>query len=245
MEKTEHNNSILIIIPCFNEEHNVLELNEKLNQIKIANCSLNWLFINDHSKDNTARVLQNANLNYLNNPINLGIGATVQLGFFYAHRHNFDIAVQMDGDGQHPPADLYRLLDPILKGETDVTIGSRFINNKGFQSTFLRRLGIDFFYHLNRVLVGVKIKDSTSGYRAFNQKAIVELLKYYPDEYPEPETIVYLANKGIRMKEVPVMMQERVHGKSSIRSFSTIYYMFKVSLNTVILHFKMKFNGNV
>lgn len=245
MEKTERNNSILVIIPCLNEEQNVLELNEKLNQNTIANCNLTWFFINDHSNDNTLKVLKQANLNYLDNPINLGIGGTVQLGFLYAHQHNFDIAVQMDGDGQHPPADLFRLIEPILKNETDVTIGSRFIENNGFQSTFFRRLGIYFFYYLNRILVGVKIKDATSGYRAFNQKAILELVEYYPDEYPEPESIVYLANKGIRMKEVPVVMQERFHGKSSIRSFSTVYYMIKVSLNTVVLHLKMKFNGNV
>lgn len=94
-------------------------------------------------------------------------------------------------------------------------------------------------------MVGVSIKDSTSGYRAYNQRAIKELAKYYPDEYPEPEAIVYLINKKLRIKEVPVEMQERLHGKSSIRSFSTIYYMFKVSLNTLFLHFKMKFHGNL
>ena len=245
MEKTEINKRILVIIPCYNEAGNVLQLHSDLKKVKQPGFEIYPLFINDHSKDDTRLRLEEAGLNYLDNPINLGIGGTVQLGFLFADKAGFDFAIQMDGDGQHPPEFLFQLIEPIAKNECDVTIGSRFIHGQGFKSTFLRRVGINFFYWLNKKLVNVSIKDSTSGYRAYNQKAIKELVKYYPDEYPEPEAIVYLVNKKLKIKEVPVEMQERVHGKSSIRSFSTIYYMFKVSLNTLFLHFKMKFHGNI
>jgi hypothetical protein len=130
-----------------------------------------------------------------------------------------------------------------MNNEGDVIIGSRFIDKEGFQSSALRRFGIDFFSNLNKFLVGISIKDSTSGFRAYNRKAISELINYYPDEYPEPEAIVYLVHKGLNIKEVSVLMHERVAGVSSIRRFSSIYYMIKVTLNTVFLHLKMKSNG--
>jgi len=149
----------------------------------------------------------------------------------------------MDGDGQHPPGELHKLIEPLLKDEADVIIGSRFIDKEGFQSSVMRRFGINFFSKLNKMLVGVNIKDSTSGYRVYNKKAIAELIKYYPDEYPEPEAIVYLTNKKLKIKEVPVLMNERLGGVSSIRSFSSIYYMIKVSLNSIFLNLKMKTNG--
>ena len=201
------------------------------------------LFINDCSKDNTLFKLKEIGANYLSNPINLGIGGTVQLGFIYASNHNFDLAIQMDGDGQHPPSELHKVIQPILNGDADVIIGSRFLDKEGFQSSVLRRFGIDFFSRLNKCLVNVTIKDSTSGYRAYNKKAIAELIKYYPDEYPEPEAIVYLTNKKLSIMEVPVVMSERLGGVTSIKSFTSIYYMVKVSLNTIFLHLKMRSNG--
>lgn len=214
-----------------------------LKNVRVENCTVFPLFINDHSKDDTKEKLEHIGANFLDNPINLQIGGTVQLGFMYASENNFDIAIQMDGDGQHPPSELLKLISPIINNEADVVIGSRFIDKEGFQSSTLRRFGIDFFSKLNKFLVGISIKDSTSGYRAYNKKAISELIKYYPDEYPEPEAIVYLVNKKLRIKEVPVLMSERLAGISSIRRFSSLYYMVKVSLNTLFLHLKMKSNG--
>lgn len=211
--------------------------------LKVEGCSISPLFINDNSTDATCEKLMEMNVQFLDNPINIGIGGTVQLGFMYAFEKGFDFAVQMDGDGQHPPKELHKLLQPLLNSEADVVIGSRFIDKVGFQSSTLRRLGINFFSHLNKFLVGASIKDSTSGYRAYNKKAIFELVEYYPDEYPEPEAIVYLTNKGMQIKEVSVVMNERVMGVSSIRQFSTIYYMIKVSLNSIFLHLKMRSNG--
>ena len=237
------NKKLLIIIPCYNEQDNVSLLYEQLKKIQIDNCSITQLFINDYSSDNTGFTLDKIGATFLDNPINLGIGGTVQLGFMYAYENGFDIAVQMDGDGQHPPSELYKLILPLINNEGDVIIGSRFIDKEGFQSSALRRFGIDFFSSLNKFLVGVSIKDSTSGFRAYNRKAIFELINYYPDEYPEPEAIVYLVHKGLKIKEVSVLMAERLAGVSSIRRFSSIYYMIKVTLNTLFLHLKMKSNG--
>ncbi|MEI8137142.1 MAG: glycosyltransferase family 2 protein, partial [Bacteroidota bacterium] len=233
----------LIIIPCYNEQDNVSLLYEQLIKIQIDNCAITPLFINDYSSDNTRVTLEKIGATFLDNPINLGIGGTVQLGFMYAYDNGFEYAAQMDGDGQHPPSELLKVISPIINNEADVVIGSRFIDKEGFQSSTLRRFGIDFFSSLNKFLVGVSIKDSTSGFRAYNRKAISELINYYPDEYPEPEAIVYLAHKGLKIKEVSVLMAERVAGVSSIRRFSSIYYMIKVTLNTLFLHLKMKSNG--
>jgi len=243
VEKIVINKKLLIIIPCYNEQDNVLLLYEQLNKLQINNCSITPLFINDYSSDNTRLTLEQIGAKFLDNPINLGIGGTVQLGFMYAFENGFDYAVQMDGDGQHPPAELHKLILPLMDNDGDVIIGSRFIDKEGFQSSALRRFGIDFFSGLNKFLVGISIKDSTSGFRAYNRKAIFELINYYPDEYPEPEAIVYLVHKGLKIKEVSVLMSERVAGVSSIRRFSSVYYMIKVTLNTFFLHLKMKANG--
>ena len=218
-------------------------LYEQLQKINISGCEIHPVFINDCSKDGTAAKLKQMKVRHLNNPINLGIGGTVQLGFIYAFKKKYDFAVQMDGDGQHPPSELHKLIEPLLRNEADVIIGSRFLDKGGFQSSALRRFGIDFFSKLNKLLTGVSIKDSTSGYRAYNRNAINELIKYYPDEYPEPEAIIYLINKKRSIKEVPVLMNERIAGVSSIRKFTSLYYMVKVSLNSIFLHLKMKTHG--
>ncbi|MBK9284300.1 MAG: glycosyltransferase family 2 protein [Sphingobacteriaceae bacterium] len=237
------NKNILIIIPCYNEEGNVRTLYQKIKEIEIPHCRITPLFINDYSSDNTLKVLDEMDVNYLDNPINLRIGGTVQTGFLYAWEYGYDIAVQMDGDGQHPPKELSKLIRPLLNDEADVVIGSRFIQKEGFQSSVMRRFGIKFFTTLNKMLVGITIHDSTSGYRAYNKKAIQLLTEYYPDEYPEPEAIIYLSHKKMKLLEIPVIMDERVEGVSSIGSFNSLYYMIKVSLNSLFLHLKLKLNG--
>ncbi len=235
---------VAIIIPCYNEEDNVLKL---YNEIKCTQFSLDFIiepvFINDCSIDKTRTILQENNLPHINLPVNLGIGGAVQTGFKYAFKNNFDIAIQMDGDGQHPPSELEKIILPFLNDNADVVIGSRYIEKEGFQSTFMRRLGINYFKWLNQRLVGVKICDSTSGYRAVNRKALKIVSNYYPDEYPEPESIVLYSMMNLKITEVPVTMRERQGGESSIRSYKTIYYMFKVTLGTIFLFIRLKFNG--
>ena len=235
---------IAIIIPCYNEEETVLTL---YNEIQSLNTSplihLFPVFINDCSTDNTKKILLDNHIQHLNLSVNLGIGGAVQAGFKYALRNHFDYVVQMDGDGQHPPSELEKIIQPLINNECDVVIGSRYITNDGFQSSRLRRFGINYFKHLNKLLVGVTVNDSTSGYRALNKKTLEIVTNYYPDEYPEPETIILYALHNLNIKEVPVNMRERQGGQSSIRNYKTVYYMFKVTLGTIFLYIRLKFNG--
>lgn len=235
---------VAVIIPCFNEQESILNLFSEIKQTQFSPVFfIEPIFINDCSSDNTKQLLISNNIHHLSLPVNLGIGGAVQTGFKYALRNGFDVAVQMDGDGQHPPCELEKILIPILNNQADVVIGSRYISKEGFQSSFLRRVGINYFKWLNKKLVGVTINDSTSGYRAINYKALQIVSDYYPDEYPEPETIILYALNKLKIIEVPVIMRERQGGESSIRAYKTVYYMFKVTLGIIFLYIRLKFNG--
>ncbi len=235
---------VAIIIPCFNEEDSILSLYSEIKETLFSEeVVVTPVFINDCSKDNTRQIFIDHNINFIDLPVNLGIGGAVQTGYKYALRNGFDMAVQMDGDGQHPPKELQKILEPIIQHQADVVIGSRYITKEGFQSSTLRRAGINYFKWLNKKLVGVTIFDSTSGYRVLNKKALELVSEYYPDEYPEPEAIILYALNHLKIAEVPVTMRERQGGQSSIRTYKTIYYMFKVTLGTIFLYIRLKFNG--
>lgn len=235
---------VAIVIPCFNEASNILSLyNEIRNTVYSNNVAIYPIFINDCSTDKTKEILRTNNITHLNLPVNLGIGGAVQSGFIYAYRNGFDIAVQMDGDGQHPPMELEKIINPIINDGADVVIGSRYITKEGFQSSILRRFGIGYFKWLNQKLVGISISDSTSGYRAINRKTLKIVSEYYPDEYPEPEAIVLFSINNLKIIETPVVMRDRQGGQSSIRNYKAIYYMFKVTLGVIFLYIRLKFNG--
>jgi len=237
------NIKVAIVIPCYNEGANIAKLLQALKEIKISGVNLLPLPINDCSKDNTLEEIKKQTSIFLNLPVNLGIGGAVQSGFKYAHKNNFDIAIQLDGDGQHPANEIKNLIEPIINNQADVVIGSRFINKEGFQSTLMRRTGIKYFKNLNKFLLGLTISDSTSGFRALNKKALKIVCDYYPDEYPEPEAIVLYSLNDLTIIEIPVVMNERQGGQSSIRSFSSLYYMIKVSLGILFIYIRLKFNG--
>jgi len=154
----------------------------------------------------------------------------MQTGYKYALKNNYQIAIQMDGDGQHPPSELQKIFEGYNTSNPNVLIGSRFIENQGFQSSFLRRFGIKYFHWLNKILTGNSIYDITSGFRLYDIKSIKLVASRYPDEYPEPESLILFAKEKLLVKEVPVIMRERQGGVSSITSFSQLYYMVKVSL---------------
>jgi hypothetical protein len=154
----------------------------------------------------------------------------VQTGILYARDNGFDIAIQLDGDGQHPPKELAKMINYHLQTGANVVIGSRFLEKKGFQSSFARRMGIKYFHLLNRIMTGLSIYDSTSGFRLFDRKAIEIAAVNYPDEYPEPESLVVFSKAGLKIAEVAVVMSHRLGGKSSIRHFGSLYYCIKVSL---------------
>ncbi len=218
---------VLVIIPAFNEQDNIVNT---VNNLKAAAPFADYVIINDCSTDNTAAVIKENGFTHINLPINLGIGGAVQTGYKYAAEKGYDIAVQMDGDGQHDPEYLKALIAPIINGECDMAIGSRFIDKKGFQSSALRRVGISWLCFVIRLCCGVKVSDATSGFRATN-KALIKLYSgNYAKDYPEPEAIVTAARHGFKVGEVAVVMKEREGGVSSISSFKSIYYMLKVTV---------------
>ena len=222
---------ILVIIPCYNEEASIEKVVANL-QAKAPFAD--YLIVNDCSTDSTESILREKGMNYINNPVNLGIGGGVQAGYLYAKENGYDIAVQMDGDGQHDPAYLADVCQPVIDGEFDMAIGSRFIRKEGFQSSFMRRLGINIISFLIKFLTGKKVYDVTSGYRACNRRLIEFFSNDYADDYPEPEAIMSCIMNGYRVGEVPVVMEERQGGVSSIRSLKSAYYMIKVCLALVV-----------
>jgi glycosyltransferase involved in cell wall biosynthesis len=210
---------ILIIIPCFNEEQNIVSVIEELDEIRIENMDIEILPINDASPDNTLKKITSITKNYLNLSNNLGIGGAVQSGFKFAKANNFDYAIQVDGDAQHPPKEIYKIINTALEHNADLCIGSRYINKEGFQSSGLRQFGIKFLNFLILLCTKCKIHDSN----------------YYPDKYPEPESIVYCVLHQLKVIEIAVNMKERKGGISSITGLSTLYYMTKVSLAILFL----------
>ena len=221
----------LIIIPAYNESASI---ENTVRDIQTKAPDFDYVVINDHSTDNTLNILKQNQINYINLPANLGIGGAVQTGYLYAYENGYDTAVQVDADGQHDPKYLSMMLDTMKKENADMIIGSRFIENKGFQSTFARRIGITYFTKLIHMLTGTTITDPTSGLRMGNRKVIELFARDYPRDYPEPESVVTLLKKGMNVKEVPVMMRERQGGVSSINLKKSVYYMVKVTIAILI-----------
>ncbi len=217
----------LIIIPCYNEEASISSV---VDDITALFPQYDYLIVNDASTDNTVQICVDNNYCFLNQAINLGIGGTVQNGYQYAVENDYDVAVQVDGDGQHDVHYLPDLISMIEQDAADIVIGSRFITREGFQSSVTRRMGISILSRFIQLLTFQHIKDVTSGFRAVNRRFIEIYANNYPQDYPEPEAIVAaIMHKG-RISEVPVIMKERLAGKSSIDFVKSVYYMVKVML---------------
>lgn len=234
---------IAIVIPCYNEEANIQKVVEQCNAVEIEGVKLETIVVNDCSTDSSLDILVNQNINHLNLSVNLGIGGAMQTGFKYAYRNGFDGAIQIDGDGQHPPHEIVKLIPSLLRDELDVVIGSRFIEKKGFQSSYSRRWGIRILEHWCYFLTGIRVKDITSGFRLLNKKALAIVEQEYPDAYPEPETIPLYGLNKLRIGEVAVEMRAREGGESSIRSGQSLYYMVKVALGVFFMMVKVKRYG--
>lgn len=222
---------VLIIIPAFNEAENIENLVDEF--IGDHSC-FDYVIINDGSTDDTEKICKERRYNVINLPINLGIGGAVQTGYRYALENGYDIAVQVDGDGQHDLKYIDELVEPIMEDRADAVIGSRFIENKGFQSTMARRMGIRFLSTMIHLLCGSKILDVTSGYRAVNKRFIRVFSEDYSYDYPEPEAIISVKMHGGRILELPVRMKERISGQSSINLKNSVYYMIKVSIELIV-----------
>ena len=203
----------LIIIPAFNEEENI---EKTVETILRGSSGFDYVIINDCSRDNTRRICEERGYNVVNLPINLGIGGAVQTGYKYALKNGYDMAVQVDGDGQHDPEFLKEMAECLEKHGVDMVIGSRFIEKKGFQSSGLRRVGIRFFTFLIKTLTGTTITDPTSGLRLVGRNVLQIFAEEYPRDYPEPETVIGILRRGMKVEEIPVIMHERKGGVSSI-----------------------------
>ena len=228
---------ILLIIPAYNESEGIAAVIKKVDDYReSSHYNLDYIVINDGYSDNEEEILLANKINHVELVLNLGIGGAVQTGYIYAKKHGYDIAIQFDGDGQHDIASLPQLVDPILNGEVDFTVGSRFIQEgtSDFQSTGARQLGIKILSQLIKWSSKVKIKDVTSGYRAGNRKVIDQFAKYYPSKYPEPESYMHLFANRIKVREVGVQMFERTTGESSINLRKAVGYMIDVSLSILI-----------
>ena len=228
---------ILMIIPAYNEEESILHTVEGIiDYRKNVDFQLDYLVINDGSTDNTKNILIQNKLNAIHLVQNLGIGGAVQTGYKYALDNNYDVAVQFDGDGQHDIRSLNSLIQPILLGKADMVIGSRFVGEtlSEFQTSFMRRFGIGVISNMIKLTTGIRIWDTTSGYRLGNKKVIAQFARRYTTKYPEPESSVHLIKQNFKIVEASANMFERAGGVSSITPFKSIRYMVEVCSSILI-----------
>lgn len=231
---------VLIIIPAYNEQDNIANV---VNNLQTNYPQYDYLIINDCSRDKTKEICIENNFRYISLPTNLGIGGGVQAGYIYAVEHNYDVTVQYDGDGQHDARYIASMIENIQKNHTDMVIGSRFIKKEGFQSSGMRRFGIKFISMIIKMCCGIRIMDTTSGFRACSKKMTEYFSQNYAQDYPEPEAIVAAVLNGFKVEEIPVEMHERQGGVSSINLKRSIYYMIKVTLALLINRISIKKKG--
>jgi glycosyltransferase involved in cell wall biosynthesis len=226
---------ILVIIPAYNEEGSVGKV---IEEVKTHFPQTAVLVINDGSTDHTSEKADVCGATVLDLPFNLGIGGAMQAGYKYAYENGYDIAIQVDADGQHDPKEIQKLLRTLERDKADVTIGSRFMRGSSYKGSTMRRIGIAIFSGVISMIVRQRITDPTSGFRASNRKAIQLFASDYPQDYPEPEVVILLHQCHLKMEEVSVGMSERYSGESSITKIRSIYYMVKVLLAIFVDCFK-------
>ena len=217
----------IFLIPVFNEEANIAPLLAELRSVYPA---APVCFINDCSLDGTAYTLLGTGCQYLNLPCNLGVGGAMQAGFKYAFERGFRYAIRIDGDGQHPPAECQKLVERMAMGDVDMVVGSRFLGERSYTSTLFRQAGIRGLAAMLSVACRQRITDPTSGFQMVNRAVMYYFAHQYPVDYPEPESLALLSRQGYRYGEVAAQFRARERGASSIRSWHTLYYMFKVSV---------------
>ncbi|GAB4526170.1 MAG: glycosyltransferase family 2 protein [Anaerolineae bacterium] len=227
----ERMDRLLIIVPCYNEADSIASV---VTQARRALPEADVLVIDDGSTDATLQIASQSGATVLAVPFNLGIGGAVQTGYQFALRQNYQWVARIDGDGQHDPAQLDRLLERVIGGEADVVIGSRHLATDGYRASRARYWGTRLFAAIVSLVTGQRFTDVTSGFMVVNHEAAAFLAENTPGDYPEIEALVLLCRAGYRVKEVPVTMQARLAGKSSIGPFDAFYYVVKILLAILI-----------
>jgi glycosyltransferase involved in cell wall biosynthesis len=215
----------IAIVPAYNEEQNIARVVEELH---VFDPGIDVVVVSDGSVDRTAENAEAAGARVLRLPYNLGIGGAVQTGFKYAWEQGYDLAVRCDGDGQHVPGELPKVIRPVAEAEADIAVGSRFVSSDGYRSSASRRVGIRLLATVVSAIARQRVTDTTSGFQALNRRALELFAQDYPHDYPEVEGMVMTIKHKLRLVEVPVQMREREHGRSSITAFRSVYYMAKV-----------------
>jgi glycosyltransferase involved in cell wall biosynthesis len=221
----------LVLIPALNEEASIATV---IGRVRERAPWADIVVINDGSTDDTGRIAEEAGAIVLHMPHNVGIGASVQTGYMFADAGGYEVVIRNDGDGQHAARDVPAMLQTLSESDADVVIGSRYIEDRGYSSTFMRRLGSLILARLISSIIGQRITDPTSGFMACNRRAIHLCAQIYPHDYPEPEAIVILHRAGLKLREIPVVMRPRMAGQSSITLFKSVYYMVKVILAILV-----------
>lgn len=219
----------LIIIPAYNEENNIAKV---VNQIRDCIPDVDVLIVNDGSEDKTEQVVLSMGERLITLSYNMGYGVALQTGFKYALKNGYRYTVQIDGDGQHDPKDIHKLLKAVLDGEADVAIGSRFLNGGRYKAPIIRRMGMLIFGYLASLIIGQRVTDPTSGYQALNSNGIrFYASDYYPVDFPDADVIIMLHRAGLKIKEIPVTMYPNPDHKSMHAGLKPLYYIFKMFLS--------------
>jgi glycosyltransferase involved in cell wall biosynthesis len=232
MQSNQNEDRVLVIIPAYNEGKKIGKVVSSIFEVASA---FDILVVNDGSRDDTASEAAAAGAIVLTHPINMGYGVTIQTGYKYARENDYDYLIQIDGDGQHDPSYIKHLLAPVISGETDVAVGSRFREVESYRPSFSRRLGILFFRKLVSIIIGREITDPTSGYQAMNSEVIRFFTNdIFPCDYPDADVLVSLNLAGFRIREVPVRMFANAEGKTMHSGMKPFYYMFKMCLSILV-----------
>ena len=221
----------LLVIPALNEQDSIAAVVEEVSRLL---PSLDILVVDDCSTDATAEIARAAGARVLRLPCHLGLGGGVQAGYALAFELGYDTVVRIDGDGQHDPRDIPRLLQRLRESGCDMVIGVRPPGSPGFQTSLVRQLGISFFRLILRPILGRPVTDPTSGFVAVNHRALAVFSHTFPLEYPEIETLVVLQRRRFRFEEVPCLMRPRLAGRSSITALKSVYYVIHVLLGVFV-----------
>lgn len=231
MIRPEGPNSLLILVPAFNEEGAVGEVVRSTHRYM---PDTPVLVVDDGSVDSTVYQARAAGAEVLALPHHLGLGGCVQAGYKLAYELGFEYVIRIDGDGQHDARDIPRLFETLLASGCEMAIGSRFVDFNGSETSLLRSLGIRFFRLVLRPILGKAVHDPTSGFVAVNRRALGVFSRSFPLEYPEIEALVVLQRRRFRFEEIPCKMWPRKTGRSSITPLKSLYYITHVLLGVFV-----------